>query len=254
MARKFFCGLLLFIAAAAFADSVPMLFYGEASWYGEQFHGRRTANGEIYDMNKLTAAHRTLPFGTLVEVTNLENDRKVTVVINDRGPFARGRILDLSKEGASQLGFIEQGIAKVEVRVLTVGRPGVSTNPAAPVSPAADPAADPVDTAPAASDLSDFPAIGVNPTPRVVSPELSGPQGTGTGRFAVQIGAFSRNTNADDLAAKLNREGYAAYVLPPVGAGLYRVLVGPYSGRAIADQIKEKLAASYPDAFIRNAE
>jgi rare lipoprotein A len=93
---------------------------GIASYYGHEFHGRRTASGEIYDENKLTAAHPTLPFGTLVQVTNLENDKSVVFRINDRGPFKKGRIIDVSYEGAKRLDFVRQGL--VEVRVEAVGK------------------------------------------------------------------------------------------------------------------------------------
>src|SRR5262245_18771443 len=82
---------------------------GQASWYGRQHHGKRTASGEIYDMYQLTAAHRTLPLGTRVRVTNLENGRTVDVRINDRGPFVRGRLLDLSRAAAERLGAIGDG-------------------------------------------------------------------------------------------------------------------------------------------------
>lgn len=94
---------------------------GVASWYGEPFHGRKTASGETYNMHGLSAAHRELPLGTLIEVTNLDNDRKVEVVVNDRGPFIRGRILDLSFGAAKVLGVVDAGLAKVEIRVLDVG-------------------------------------------------------------------------------------------------------------------------------------
>ncbi len=92
---------------------------GIASWYGGRFHGRRTANGEIYDMNALTAAHRTLPFGTIVEVTNLGNGRKVRLRINDRGPFIKGRIIDVSRRAAKELGFLIDGTAPVRLRIVT---------------------------------------------------------------------------------------------------------------------------------------
>jgi len=88
---------------------------GLVSWYGEEYHGRKTANGEIYDMYAMTAAHRTLPFNTRVRVTNLENGKKADLRINDRGPFIPGRIIDLSKSGAQVLGILGQGTAKVTV-------------------------------------------------------------------------------------------------------------------------------------------
>ena len=88
---------------------------GVASWYGRPYHGRRTASGEIYNMNQLTAAHPTLPFGTRVAVTNLENGRTVIVTINDRGPFKPDRVIDVSRKAAGQLGFLGQGLARVRV-------------------------------------------------------------------------------------------------------------------------------------------
>lgn len=90
---------------------------GEASWYGRPYHGRRTASGQIYNMYALTAAHPTLPLGTGVKVTNLENNRSVVLTVNDRGPFAKGRIIDVSRRAANLLGFRHKGVAKVRVQV-----------------------------------------------------------------------------------------------------------------------------------------
>ena len=95
---------------------------GLASWYGESFQGRRTASGEPFDYRKLTAAHRTLPFGTYVEVVRLDDDRRVVVRINDRGPFVRGRIIDLSKAAAEKIGMIRAGVVKVRIRVIANGQ------------------------------------------------------------------------------------------------------------------------------------
>jgi rare lipoprotein A len=94
---------------------------GIASFYGEQFHGKRTANGEIFDMNKFTAAHRTLPLNTIAQVTNLKNSKKVRVKINDRGPFVSGRIIDLSRRAADELDFINEGTTRVRIEVLKIG-------------------------------------------------------------------------------------------------------------------------------------
>jgi rare lipoprotein A len=92
---------------------------GVASWYGYPYHGRRAANGEIYDMEKMTAAHRTLPFGTWVDVQNLKNSRHVTVRITDRGPFIDGRIIDLSRAAARDIEMIGPGIAKVRLTIVS---------------------------------------------------------------------------------------------------------------------------------------
>jgi rare lipoprotein A len=94
---------------------------GIASWYGPGFHGKRTANGERYDMHRLTAAHRSLPFGSIVEVRNLDNGKRVRVRINDRGPFVRGRIIDLSYTAAKRIGMIGNGTARVELRLIHRG-------------------------------------------------------------------------------------------------------------------------------------
>jgi len=91
---------------------------GIASWYGKDFHGRKTANGEIYDMYKYTAAHKFLPLGSHVKVTNLKNQRSVVLRVNDRGPFIKGRILDLSYTGARELDIVEAGIAPIKLEVV----------------------------------------------------------------------------------------------------------------------------------------
>ena len=94
---------------------------GIASWYGEEFHGRSTSSGEIYDMHALTAAHKLMPLGTVAKVTNLENGRSVTVKINDRGPFIDDRIIDLSYGSAGSIDMVETGLAPVEIEVLKWG-------------------------------------------------------------------------------------------------------------------------------------
>ena len=96
---------------------------GTASWYGPGFHGRKTASGDRFDQDAMTAAHRNLPLGSVVRVTNLENGRKVTVEINDRGPYIRGRMIDLSRGAARRLGMVQDGTAKVRVDILS--RPDV---------------------------------------------------------------------------------------------------------------------------------
>jgi len=95
---------------------------GTASWYGPGFHGKKTANGEIYNQNKLTAAHRTLPLGTEVEVTNVTNGKAVEVKINDRGPYVGGRVIDLSRAAAIELGMKEQGLATVKIEADSVAK------------------------------------------------------------------------------------------------------------------------------------
>jgi rare lipoprotein A len=103
-----FC--LLFTACKTIKEN------GVASFYADKFNGRKTASGAVFRQNKLTAAHRTLPFGTKVKVINLSNGKTVKVIINDRGPFVQGRIIDLSKKAAQRLGMLQQGIAQVKLK------------------------------------------------------------------------------------------------------------------------------------------
>ena len=105
-------------AVAHDTGAVAQVLSGAASWYGPKFHGRLTANGERFDMDGLTAAHRTLPFGTKVRVTNARNGKSVVVRINDRGPFAGHRVLDLSREAARTIGLMKQGVGNVKIEVL----------------------------------------------------------------------------------------------------------------------------------------
>ena len=101
-----------------FIDSVSFPLKGKASYYGSEFNGRKTANGEIYDETAMTAAHRTLPFGTVLRVTNVRNRLSVIVRINDRGPFHPDRILDLSKSAAEELDLIRYGVTEIEAEIV----------------------------------------------------------------------------------------------------------------------------------------
>ena len=99
----------------------PKTQIGIASYYGKKFHKKRTANGEIFNMYKVSAAHKSYPLGTKVRVTNLENGKSIKLVINDRGPFVKGRIIDLSYRAARKLDFVNQGTAKVRIDVIRLG-------------------------------------------------------------------------------------------------------------------------------------
>ena len=109
--------LLVAFSAPAYAKNKKVQI-GKGSWYGKRFQGRLTANGERYNMYAYTAAHKTLPFNTIVKVTNLKNNRSITVRINDRGPYVKGRIIDLSYLAAKKLGYVNKGVAKLKVKVL----------------------------------------------------------------------------------------------------------------------------------------
>lgn len=110
---------VVFAKPAAQKPAEVITRIGVASWYGEQFQGNPTASGEVFDMNRLSAASRDLPLGTKIKVTNLKNNRSLVLKVNDRGPYVHGRFLDLSKEAAKQLGFMNAGLARVEARVVS---------------------------------------------------------------------------------------------------------------------------------------
>lgn len=107
--------LALLAAAPVPAEAAPRAEVGLASYYGDEYQGRPTASGQPYDARRLTCAHRSHPFGAWLEVTNLANGRKVRVMVNDRGPYGRGRVVDLSREAARQLGIVGRGLARVRV-------------------------------------------------------------------------------------------------------------------------------------------
>ncbi|QQS28638.1 MAG: septal ring lytic transglycosylase RlpA family protein [Sphingobacteriales bacterium] len=117
---KLYFLLFCFIISSAFTGFIPddLENTGIASYYAQKFHGRRTSSGEIFDQNKLTAAHRTLPMGSRVKVTRLDNDKAVVVKINDRGPFVKNRIIDLSKAAAQKIDLTKIGMAKVKLEVI----------------------------------------------------------------------------------------------------------------------------------------
>jgi rare lipoprotein A len=125
--RSFGLGLVLSVLLLL-ASGAPLQAAEEglASWYGGKFQGRRTASGEVFDTNLFTAAHKTLPFGTLVRVTNLDTGQQTVVRINDRGPFVAGRIIDLSRAAAAAIGMAGSGVARVRVEVLPPGEGGLS--------------------------------------------------------------------------------------------------------------------------------
>ena len=225
---------------------------GIASWYGPKFHGRRTANGEIFDMDLLTAAHPTLPMPVRAKVTNLENGRSVVVRINDRGPFAKDREIDMSRHAADFLGFKEKGTAKVRVQYLgraplydSAGRMIKRQEPDRfiadkPVTPKEDSKVAAAPVAPVDVRSSDGKRL-LKPVPDVEEK-----------RYAVQVGVFSQRENAVALQSRL--AAFAPVKIVEVemgGATLYRVKMGGANIRADARLTLERLvAAGHTDAVI----
>jgi rare lipoprotein A len=121
--RFLFSVLTFFMITGCAATRGSVIDTGVASWYGPGFHGKTTANGETYDQSAMTAAHRTLPFNTVVRVTNVENGKSVTVRINDRGPYVNNRVIDLSYAAAREIGMIDAGLARVRLQLVSSEAP-----------------------------------------------------------------------------------------------------------------------------------
>lgn len=255
---------------------------GIGSWYGEQFHGKATANGEVFDMNEVTAAHPTLPMPSLVRVTNLENGRSIVVRMNDRGPYANNRIIDLSRRSAQLLGYERQGTAKVRVQYIGPAPLGGEAAPTMVASrsvggderPAAAPrggvsaealppppgvkgksaeVAKPAEGQPSpmqilAAQRPAESAAATRPTD-VASADLKqqkvevGP--ARGGQIYVQVGAFTLHENAHKLAAQMSLIGPANVSSTFVNKQeFFRVRLGPYNQVAAADQALQQVISN----------
>lgn len=177
---------------------------GKASWYGKKFHGRKTSNGETYNMYAMTAAHKTLPMNTWVSVHNLENNRKIVVRINDRGPFVRGRIIDLSYTGAKKLGVVGPGTARV--RVTALGK-------------------------------------AVTYSKQTKEPVSFKPVNYYSGDFTVQVGAFKDKNNAYRYRYELSKRYKNAHIVKYMDERgiFYRVRIGHFTNSVDAEKYSEKL-------------
>ncbi|WGL16478.1 septal ring lytic transglycosylase RlpA family protein [Microbulbifer bruguierae] len=187
---------------------------GKASWYGTKFHGRKTANGEVYNMYALSAAHKTLPLPSYAKVTNLDNGRSIIVRINDRGPFVPGRIIDLSYTAAQKLGYIDRGVARVEVEAL-----------------------DPASLPSATEMLAKEKAAAGNGLPEDASFKL--PENT-----YLQVGAYGSASQAEEVRGQLAAAfGYPVSVSPVKRDGkmLYRVRIGPIAQQRALAALRESV-------------
>ena len=200
---------------------------GTASWSGRKFHGRRTSSGETYDMYKMTAAHKTLPLPTYVEVTRVDNGSSVVVRVNDRGPFVGDRIIDLSYAAAERLGMRDTGTAEVTVRAISADDGGA------------------VATAPAAGE-----------TPGK-APSLEQAQAK-SGQVYVQLGAFRDRVLADDYAKEVERLDLGKTRIKPVNLEqvglLHKVWLGPFPSRATAGKVMMQLFQQGFEGFIVSAD
>jgi rare lipoprotein A len=257
---------------------------GVASWYGDQFNMQPTANGEIFDMTAISAAHTTLPLPSIVEVTNLDNGRKIQVRVNDRGPFVAGRVIDLSHAAAQELGYDRQGLARVRVRYVgpaTLEAPGsgvryasnglpraaypirstASIPTAAPIvaTAATIPAyAPPIPRAPIAVSSTQLPPITgselplLRAQPTAPTPALPTTTASAGSLYRVQAGAFSDRDNARRVAAQLGDAGRAS--IEPVdrnGVTLYRVMLPGGADEGEAWVLRDRVASlGYVDARV----
>jgi rare lipoprotein A len=245
---------------------------GIASWYGPDFHGKYTANGERFDQNEVSGAHRTLPMPCFIRVTNLDNGRSLVVRVNDRGPFAHGRILDLSRRAAQLLGMELTGTAKVRVQIMAdesrtlalqlkskgevtqvaaAPRPSVQAEALAPPArgreappPKARPGltrSPPATVAAASEPLPDARQL---ETQQVLLMPVKPTQ------MYIQTGAFSQFNNAHRMSSALSGVGNATVTqVHAKGGALFRVRLGPLPTVEAADTLLERvIAAGYPDA------
>jgi rare lipoprotein A len=183
---------------------------GLASWYGEPYHGRRTASGEVYDMHEMTAAHRTLAFGTVVKVERRDTGAEVKVRINDRGPFVRGRIIDLSFAAAKKIGLDRDGVAPVKITVI-----GFDETP--------------------------------KKTAKEKARAVEHPKGADC--FWVQVGAFGDISNARRAERRLEDAGETAVIIEGPN-GLHRVRLGPFDNAKDATKALERIGADWPEAKV----
>ncbi len=237
---------------------------GIASWYGPKFHGRKTANGETFDMNTLTAAHRTLPMPSLVRVINLSNGRSLQLRVNDRGPFARNRIIDVSRRAAQLLGFKQEGTARVRVEIVAdesqrmkllamrgqvEPQRGIVVNPELR-GPILRQTLNRPDPLPQTSEIEKKLAPLENKNDREAT--VRNVPVEDNSQLFVQAGAFVDFANASKVRAALSEYGPAWLSEAKVGQQkFFRVRIGPMQTLARADEVLERLISSgFPRARI----
>ena len=223
--KRLFAALITLIFAQFLNAQSDFIDTGVASYYAEKFHGRKTASGELYDMNLLTAAHPTLPFNTMVKVTNLKNKKSVVVRINDRGPFAKNRIIDLSKAAATKIGIIQSGLGNVRIEVIKPDKKVKNkTNPSS------------------STELKP----GNYYTPDKKEAPISG--------FFIQSSSFSDLKKVKTHIANLKKSGYAKLFIEPASVKnkiVYRVLVGSFDSKEKAESELKNLKKKGYSGFVR---
>ena len=215
---------------------------GYASWYGPGFHGKKTANGEIFNQNKISAAHRTLPLPSIVKVTNLENGKVLSFVrVNDRGPFARNRILDLSKEAAKELGFLNKGVTKVRVEILEDESRKFTNELIQSNKRAKSAKVQNIEKKNLTPPVDDFNNEDKENKTKKVKNETDENFVLKDNNIAIQVGAFTDHRNAKSLIDKLSE--FKAYIKREFVENkyIYRVRIGPLKNINLANELQEKL-------------
>jgi len=209
---------------------------GVASWYGKDFHGRKTSNGEVYNMYGFSAAHRTLPFGTVLRVTECQRGKSVHVTVNDRGPFVPDREIDLSFGAAKAIGMVADGIAEVGIQI--VESPSRGTGSTARVK---RPTITERDRSVASSDPR---------TEDVGASSYSPPQSNGGSRFLVQVGAYQVKDNALRMRERVAHHHAAVYMeTQETNIGpFHRVRIGPYPSEAEAEAVANQISLQVIEA------
>jgi rare lipoprotein A len=217
--------VLLLLFAAGAITSYGQVQTGKASFYADKFEGSPTASGEKYRHHRMTAAHKSLPFGTKVRVTNVANNQTVEVVVNDRGPYVENRIIDLSKSAAEKLGFVNQGLAEVKIEVIDAGD-GKSTEPLKVID----------HVSVEEDEYYDFEVARLSPN-----------------GFGVQIGTYQELVNLIRLSDNLKnsyKKKVAVQVKVVNGLKYYGIILGQFPSRTKAEDFRNELKQKFPDAFI----
>lgn len=235
-------------------DASGFVQHGVASWYGKKFHGRKTSNGEIYSMYKMTAAHKTLPLPTYVRVTNLRNGKSSVVRVNDRGPFIPGRAIDLSYVAAKKLGVVDTGTAEVEIRALKPGEENNSDIISGPVEDLQPLQTTPIAPAPIEIRQPAPPA----PANTAVTPTAAAESArTGDVNYYLQVGAFGRVENAQQLEQKMQESQeypVSTDIMQSSSGPIYRIRIGPVNSSEELLQLENKLKQQGHQQFRHIAE
>jgi rare lipoprotein A len=253
--NKFLLISFIFALILSYQAKSQITEIGLASFYADKFDGRITASGEIFNQNKMTAAHRTLPFGTKVRVTRIDNKKSVVVTVNDRGPFVNNRVIDLSKAAAKKLDFISSGVTRVRIEVISLGKTGNSPTNISHNNSKNN----------KANSNKTY-----NKSARATSTVITTTYTTSTSQtdkeyykiqskqiipagFGIQVASYQEAANlikrCADIEKKTNKD-IIVQVGENSGKKVYRIIVGAFSTKAEADNFKNRIGNKFPGCFV----